>query len=95
MNKYEIVHRDINPKNIMLKEDESAIEFILIDYGLSTLYTDLTENSLMRDKSGTVGYLAPEVLSYKDGQKFYGPKVDVYSLGIVVVELLLKRNPFK
>ena len=59
---------------------------ILIDFGLCARADDFSKNSFLRDRSGTVGYLAPELIE-KDSLTWYNQKVDIYSLGIVLVEL--------
>lgn len=88
-----IVHRDIKPANIMLKlvRDEKNIDFtnkyeiILIDFGLCADYNDHSPQSFLHDRSGTTGYLAPEVI--KNSRPFYNEKVDLFSVGVVFVEM--------
>lgn len=88
-----IIHRDIKPQNIMLKleRDEKKLSFkekyeiILIDFGLCANSKDFSATSFLHDKSGTTGYLAPEVI--KNTKTFYNEKVDIFSLGIVLVEM--------
>lgn len=87
------VHRDIKPQNIMLKlvKEEKNTDFrtkyriILIDFGLCAAYKDHSSKSFLHDKSGTTGYLAPEVI--KNNKSFYNEKVDIFSLGVVFVEM--------
>ena len=43
----------------------------------------------MNDKSGTVCYLAPELVGMDYRKKFYDEKVDVYSLGIILYEMYI------
>lgn len=93
MHKQGIIHRDIKPQNIMLKvvRDEKKLEFkekyevILIDFGLCADYRDFSPASFLHDKSGTTGYLAPEVI--KNSKAFYDEKVDIFSIGVVFVEM--------
>lgn len=49
----------------------------------------------MNDKSGTACYLAPELVGMNFTNKFYNEKVDVFSLGIIMYEILAGSNPFK
>ncbi|GLJ23576.1 hypothetical protein SUGI_0446590 [Cryptomeria japonica] len=74
-----IVHRDLNPQNILL--DENYVSKIS-DFGLSRLLSkDLHSESELK---GTFSYLAPE---YRTNGE-YSTKSDVYSLGIVILQLL-------
>jgi serine/threonine protein kinase len=57
--------------------------------------TDKSDNSLMQDKSGTVGYLAPEIIAKESKNELYDDRVDVFSAGIVFFELVTGINPFK
>jgi calcium/calmodulin-dependent protein kinase I len=82
------LHRDIKPENVVLKnESGNKRVWKLIDFGLCT---DKFDKDLMKDKSGTVRYLAPELIK----GDFYDEKVDVFSIGIILVEML-DENPFK
>lgn len=100
MHSLNFLHRDIKPANIMFKkklklaeyDDDSAFcqeeeEVKLIDFGLCCDMTDKSEESLMQDKSGTVGYLAPEIITKDSKTEFYDDRVDVFSLGIVFYEM--------
>jgi serine/threonine protein kinase len=78
---YAIVHRDIKPENILVKSrDQRGIQIALSDFGFSKARTSRYP---MKSYVGTNTFIAPEV---NDGQA-YGPLVDIWSLGIVVLEL--------
>ena len=62
------------------------LELKLIDFGLCAELSDHSSDSLLNDKSGTVGYLAPELIIKKKGD-FYNEKVDVFSAGMVFYEM--------
>jgi serine/threonine protein kinase len=74
-----LAHRDLKPENLLVKL--RPFQVVITDFGLSKLLPDAT---LLKTFCGTLRYAAPEVfpgLSYG-----YGPKVDVWSLGIIALE---------
>lgn len=90
------LHRDLKPGNIMLRTKsnrtkdspifKAKFDVVLIDFGLCAKADDFSPNSFLKDRSGTVGYLAPELIE-KGHDEWYNEKVDVYSLGVVMVEM--------
>ncbi|XP_039158699.1 G-type lectin S-receptor-like serine/threonine-protein kinase SD2-5 [Eucalyptus grandis] len=78
-----IIHLDIKPQNILLDEHFNAK---LADFGLSKLINK-DQSHVMTTMRGTPGYLAPEWLS-----SLITEKVDVYSFGIVMLEVLCGRK---
>jgi serine/threonine protein kinase len=83
--KYHIVHRDIKPDNIFVSE---VGDFKLGDFGIARMVEKTTGELSAK---GTYTYMAPEV--YRG--EAYGPCVDIYSLGIVLYQLLNdNRTPF-
>ncbi|KAI5644298.1 protein kinase domain-containing protein [Phthorimaea operculella] len=85
-----ITHRDLKPENVLLesKEEESLVK--ITDFGLSKF---VGEHTFMKTMCGTPLYLAPEVLR-ANGQRCYGPEVDVWSLGVIFFICLVGYLPF-
>ena len=80
-----ILHRDIKPENFVF--DKKGY-LNLTDFGISK---KVKNNQLIKDSSGTLGYLAPEVL-LKENQTYC---TDYFSLGIIIYELIFLQRPFE
>jgi hypothetical protein len=80
-----IIHRDLNPNNIMLMRDNERI-IRIVDFGLIAIH-EFADQSHSSDK-GHIKYAAQEVLN---GRK-YDTKADIYSLGILLGELFRINN---
>jgi serine/threonine-protein kinase len=83
-----IVHRDINPRNIMVRPDGSAV---VLDFGLSAFFGEPDEHQGLI--VGTPAYMSPEQ-AWADPGEPVGPGADVYSLGAVLYEAVTGRPPY-
>jgi tetratricopeptide (TPR) repeat protein len=88
MHRRNVVHRDIKSDNVLIGRD-GMIK--LADFGISRRITDA--DSRMGTMIGTPHYLAPEVV-LAENEGGYTSKVDVWSLGVVCLELADGRPPF-
>ncbi len=83
-----VVHRDLKPGNVMLREDGGIA---LIDFGLSkdeTQRVDLTERGLI---FGTPHYMSPE----QGHGEATDARSDLYSLGVILYEMLTGGKPYR
>ncbi|KAF8080192.1 hypothetical protein N665_0966s0005 [Sinapis alba] len=85
--KTRIVHFDIKPQNVLL--DESFCPKVS-DFGLAKLCEKKESALSLLDTRGTVGYIAPEMISRVYGSVSH--KSDVYSYGMLVLEMIGARN---
>nr|WP_279665027.1 Stk1 family PASTA domain-containing Ser/Thr kinase [Ectobacillus ponti] len=83
---FAIVHRDIKPQNILIRDD-GVVK--VTDFGIATA-TSATTITHTNSVLGSVHYLSPEQARGGVANK----KSDIYSLGIVMFELLTGRPPF-
>jgi eukaryotic-like serine/threonine-protein kinase len=84
-----IVHRDVKPENIMLRKDRGVK---IVDFGVATMAGggDGTD-PLRRTRLGTLYYLSPEQVR---GDQIIDTRSDIYSLGVVLYEMLAGEPPF-
>ncbi|XP_050928697.1 G protein-coupled receptor kinase 5 [Lates calcarifer] len=80
-----IVYRDLKPENILL-DDNGHIR--ISDLGLAVR---LSESRMVRGRVGTLGYMAPEVISHEH----YGKTVDWWGLGCLIYEMTAGQPPFR
>ncbi|XP_060035143.1 MAP/microtubule affinity-regulating kinase 4-like [Erinaceus europaeus] len=79
-----VAHRDLKPENILMDSREGRV--FISDFGLAHYFL----RRPMRSFCGTPGYIAPEVIF----GGIYGPGVDLWSLAIILHELLKGHGPF-
>ncbi len=91
-----ILHRDLKPANLMLVVRFGDRNFVKVcDFGFAALVkagsTDAKSLTPERTLVGTPAYAAPERLRGDDKRD---PRMDVYSVGVVLYEMLAGRRPF-
>lgn len=78
-------HRDIKPSNLQIRPDGSVV---VLDFGIAKACFDARESLTTTGVAGSDGYIAPERLRGEDG-----PTTDVYSLGVVLFEMITGSRP--
>ncbi|KAL6991074.1 hypothetical protein U1Q18_009194 [Sarracenia purpurea var. burkii] len=80
-----VIHRDLKPENILINQD---FRMIIADFGIACeeAYCDI-----LADDPGTYRWMAPEMIK----QKSYGRKVDMYSFGLILWEMIAGTIPYE
>ena len=82
-----LIHRDVKPANILLDRDANVF---LTDFGIAATATQIRTEGL--GTSGTLAFMSPEQVCGDNA--VLDVRTDVYSLGVVLYELLTGRLPF-
>lgn len=85
-----LVHRDVKPANVLLREVAGEDHAYLTDFGIAKPPEAVESLTRTGSTVGTTGYLSPEQIQGKEA----GPRSDLYSLGCLVFEMLTGKTPF-
>ncbi len=89
-----LVHRDVKPENLFVVSQNDGTESVkLIDFGIakmSSLTGDNEPKTQSGDRMGSLAYMSPEQVGAKSD---IDHRTDIYSLGVVLYELLSGANP--
>ena len=90
-----IVHRDIKPDNIFLHQTKDGEVIKVVDFGLAKIFDDEADSAAAQTMTGgiigTPAYMAPERVN---GDSYDG-RTDIYSLGVIMFQMLTGRAPFE
>ena len=94
-----LIHRDLKPRNIILKEyvsksgtTKGISKFVLFDFGIAAkIDSEGTLKNSAKDRSGTIVYMAPEVLRRDSPATQLS---DIYAFGVILYQMLVGRVPF-
>ncbi|ORX80907.1 hypothetical protein BCR32DRAFT_220678 [Anaeromyces robustus] len=78
-----IVHRDLKPENLLVNEN-NVIK--ISDFGCAVFTSNIVPGTLY----GTLDYFSPEMIE----SKMYDERIDIWSLGVIMFELLVGKTPF-
>ncbi|MFN6500022.1 MAG: serine/threonine protein kinase [Nostoc sp. DedQUE01] len=84
----ELIHRDVHPGNILLRNREGQLEAVLIDFGLALDFDHILTTS--RTKETSDGFTPPELYARGTITRAYS---DIYSLAATLYKLLTGRTP--
>jgi serine/threonine protein kinase len=83
-----VVHRDIKPDNFLCSGEYMTVK--LCDFGLAKIMTSATRSSCT-GVFGTAPFMSPEMI----GNRGYGVKTDLWSVGVIVYVMLFGRFPYE
>ncbi|KAI9512820.1 kinase-like protein [Russula earlei] len=85
-----ILHRDLKADNILVEKTGVCK---ISDFGISKRTDDINEQNVLTAMQGTVFWMAPEVVN--TGKRGYNSKVDIWSVGCVVLEMWAGERPWR
>ncbi|AFZ24427.1 serine/threonine protein kinase [Cylindrospermum stagnale PCC 7417] len=90
---YPVVHRDIKPENIFINDNAKKSELVkILDFGIAKFLTERSGMTLTDSFIGSLPYSSPE---HMEGRKLLDVRSDIYSLGVLMFEMLTGKHPFQ
>lgn len=84
----EIAHRDLKPENILFDKD---FNLKIADFGFSTFLMGRDNSGVLHTPLGTIGYMAPEIISKAP---YIGESVDLFAVGVILFVMISHSPPF-
>lgn len=90
---YPVIHQDIKPENIFICEDTKKGEIVkILDFGVAKFLKQRAGVTLSKSFMGSLPYCSPE---HMEGRKLLDIRSDIYSLGILMYQMLCGKHPFQ
>ncbi|KAJ3028534.1 UNVERIFIED_CONTAM: hypothetical protein HDU68_001467 [Siphonaria sp. JEL0065] len=90
VHRFNYIHRDLKPDNVLI---DVTGHLKLGDFGSCIRIGDSVAIS-SHETVGTPDYISPEILRAQEGNASYGKEVDLWSLGVILYEMLFDEVPF-
>ncbi|MCF0217586.1 MAG: serine/threonine protein kinase [Malacoplasma sp.] len=93
-----IIHRDLKPENILLSKD--LLDVKISDFGVSSVVQNIDDSnynilSNEIDVFGTIPYICPDVIDFKNSVPRITKQFDFHALGIILYEMLIGEKPLE
>ncbi|KAK9717866.1 Calcium/calmodulin-dependent protein kinase type I [Basidiobolus ranarum] len=85
-----VIHRDLKPENLLFRTAEEESDLLIADFGISKITEEDSSPNSLTTMSGTVNYMAPEVMNGVG----HGKPVDMWAIGVIAYILLCGYFPF-
>ncbi|MBV6626537.1 MAG: serine/threonine protein kinase [Rivularia sp. (in: Bacteria)] len=88
-----VIHRDIKPQNIFITQDVKKGEIAkILDFGIAKFLKERAGATLSKSFFSSLPYCSPE---HMEGRKLLDIRSDIYSLGIIMYQMLYGKHPFQ
>ncbi|KAI9334554.1 hypothetical protein BDR26DRAFT_822951, partial [Obelidium mucronatum] len=91
VHRFNYIHRDLKPDNVLI---DHTGHLKLGDFGSCIRIGGESAMIISHETVGTPDYISPEILRAQEGNASYGKEVDLWSLGIILYEMLFDEVPF-